>query len=149
MPPRTFFAAALLPVLLMACGPKKPISSGPGVALTIEVKDEATKPIKTATIRNPLEAERHGVNSVTGSWTANTLYLDGGQSMPFEAGQDVTFEISAPGYLSETVRYIMRKRKNLIVVTLAEMDLKDDLDQAEDPLISFGRDKPLDGTPAD
>ncbi len=133
-----------LSLVLVACGPKSGLA-GPGTPLTIQVKDESGNPVTTAAIRNPDEAERHKVNSVNGTWSASSLFLEGGAEVPFTTGQEVTFEISAPGYLSETVRYLMRKRKNLIVVTLSEMDIKGDLDKIEDPLIMFGRDKPLDG----
>lgn len=146
-----FLRTALLSgaVLLAGCPKQGPVSSGPGTPLTIQVLDEQGNPVSTAAIRNPQEQERYKVNAVTGSWTGSTLYLEGGNEVAFSPGMEVTFEISAPGYLSETVRYIMRKRKNLIVVTLSEMNVKDDLDKVEDPMISFGRDKPLDGTPAE
>ena len=132
-------ALAVLAVMLMA-----PKSSG-GLALTVQVLDDTGNPITTAVVRNPEEAERHQVNAVSGTWTATALYLDGGAEVPFHEGQDVSFEVSAPGFLTETVRYIIRKRRNTIVVTLSAMELTGE--QLEDPLISFGRDKPLDGQP--
>lgn len=143
------FRSALLAGALLfapACAPKH--AAGGGTSLTIQVFDEHDNPVSTATVRNPEEAERHEVNSVTGAWTASTLYLNGGQQVAFGPGMEVTFEITAPGYLSETVRYIMRKRKNLIAVHLSKMNMKDDLDKMQDPMITFGRDKPLDGKPA-
>jgi hypothetical protein len=130
---------AVLAVLLMA-----PKSSG-GLALTIQVMDDTGSPVTTAVVRHPDEAMRHHVNAVTGSWSGTALYLDEGVEVPFHEGQDVTFEVSAPGFLTETVRYIVRKRRNTIVVTLSAMELHGD--QLEDPLISFGRDKPIDGQP--
>ena len=55
---------------------------------------------------------------------------------------DVTFEITAPGYLSETVHYVMRRRRNVIEVTLSPMELDDSEAQGADPNIAFGRDVP-------
>jgi len=121
-------------------------AKGP-LALTIQVLDETGSPVTTAVVRHTEEEERHRVNAVTGAWTGTALYLDGGTEVPFEEGQDVTFEVSAPGFLTETVRYIVRKRKNVIIVTLSEMDITSDLGQLEDPMITFGRDKPVDGQP--
>lgn len=131
---------ALLATMLAAPG------RGP-LALTIQVLDETGSPVTTAVVRHTEEEERHRVNAVTGSWTGTALYLEGGTEVPFEEGQDVTFEVSAPGFLTETVRYLVRKRKNVIVVTLSEMDIRSDLGQLEDPMITFGRDKPVDGQP--
>lgn len=120
---------------------------GDGTPVTVQVLDESGDPVSTAVVRHPQEEERHHVNAITGSWTANTLYLPGGEPLEFEDGMELTFEVSAPGYLTETIRYIVRKRKNVIVVELSEMDIKEDLDQAEDPMIQFGRDRPIDGQP--
>jgi len=139
-----FARPALLAVLTVMLAAAK----GP-LALTIQVLDESGSPVTTAVVRHTEEEERHRVNAVTGAWTATSLYLEGGAEMPFEEGQDVTFEVSAPGFLTETVRYIVRKRKNVIVVTLSEMDITSDLGQLEDPMITFGRDKPLDGQPVE
>ena len=57
----------------------------------------------------------------------------------------VYFEVSAPGYNNRFIEYVVRKRKNVILVVLPkmELDLSED-DDMDDPVIQFGRDKPID-----
>jgi hypothetical protein len=45
--------------------------------------------------------------------------------------------------------YLIKKRKNVVPVTLQKMDLSSEDLEADDPVIQFGRDKPIDGAPVD
>lgn len=116
-----------------------------GIPLTVQVITEDGSPIRTATVRHPQEAERHRVNSVTGVWEEQVLYLMDGSEFPFDRGTVVKLEVSALGYQVEPVEYKMRRRRNKLVVQLKEIELADDDDWMEDaPMIQFDRDKPLD-----
>ena len=126
------------------------IADDEGVPVEVRVLDPEGNPIPTAVVRHPQEEERHRVNTVTGSWKASVLYLPTGEDMRFEKGMELELEVSAPGWVSETVRYIVRKRKNVILVTLHPMESQDEnADPMDEPLIQFGRDRPIDGIPID
>jgi hypothetical protein len=116
-----------------------------GIPVTIEVKDAVGTPIATAVVRHPDEADRHRVNVETGRYTTGVLYLPNGDELIFDKGMELEFEVSAPGYENARVKYIVQKRKNIVPVILTKMDfsLEDDED-LDDPVIQFGRDKPLD-----
>lgn len=116
-----------------------------GIPVTVQVVDTQGQPISTAVVRHPDEESRHRVNTETGKWTDSVLYLPNGDELIFEKGMELEFEISAPGYQNARVKYFVRKRKNLVPVVLQEMelDLVED-DEMEDPVIQFGRDKPID-----
>lgn len=116
-----------------------------GILVTVEVLDVEGKPIPTAVVRHPDEADRHRVNTETGRWQAQVLYLPNGDELVFVKGMELEFEVSAPGYKNARVKYFVRKRKNLVPVVLEKMefDLSSD-ENVEDPVIQFGRDKPID-----
>ena len=111
-----------------------------GVPVRVVVCDDAKAPIATAVVRHPLEADRHRVNAVEGSWEASVLYLPDGSELRFTAGMTLNLEISAPGYTTQVLTYQVRKRRNLIDVTLPKIEVDDG--QLEEPTISFGRDEP-------
>lgn len=111
------------------------------IPVEIHVSDAEGDPISTAVVRHPDEADRHKVNAVTGVWKADTLYLKDGTQLTFSKDTELTFEVSAPGYISETIRYLVRKRKNVIEITLTEMK---QIEVEDDPGFSFKRDVPLD-----
>lgn len=111
-----------------------------GVPVRVVVKDEAKAPIPTAVVRQPEEADRHRVNAVDGSWEASVLYLPDGTELRFTPGMTLNLEISAPGYTTQVLTYQVRKRRNLIDVTLPKIETDDS--QIEEPTISFGRDEP-------
>jgi len=117
-----------------------------GIPVKVIVVDEEGKPIQTAVVRHPREADRHRVNTFDGSWEASTLYLPDGSEIKFTKGMELELEISAPGYVNQHIKYLVRKRKNVFTVTLAKMVLENTDDDADDPVIQFGRDKPIDGT---
>lgn len=116
---------------------------GEGVEVRIRVMDPAGEPIPTAVVRHPEEADRRRVNSVTGEWTASTLYLPDGSELVFVPGMSIQLEVSAPGYMTKIVKYDIRKRKNLALVQLEELAME--ADDIEEPLIQFGRDRPREG----
>ena len=77
------FAAALLALVALLIVPvtahAKPDKVAEGVPVRVIVLDIDRKPISTAVVRHPQEADRHRVNSVDGSWEASVLYMpDGG-----------------------------------------------------------------------
>jgi hypothetical protein len=118
-----------------------------GINVKVIVTDVDGKPIATAVVRQPQEADRHRVNTFDGSWEAPVLYLPDGTELKFVKGMILDLEISAPGYVTQPIKYMVRARKNIVPVTLQKMqfNLGDDPDD-EDPVIQFGRDKPIDGT---
>ncbi len=113
-----------------------------GVEVRIKVMTMEGEPIPTAVVRHPEEADRRRVNSVTGEWTASTLYLPDGSELIFVPGMSVQLEISAPGYMTKIIKYDIRKRKNLAEVQLEVLAM--DVEDIEEPLIQFGRDRPRD-----
>ena len=119
-----------------------------GVPLTITVIDAATEaPIPTAVVRHPAEANRHQVNTANGSTTISVLYMEDGTELAFKKKMQVTFEISAPGYLNQKFTYVMRGKRNKVTVPLTKMNIEVDMDEDDDPVIQFGRDRPIDGRP--
>lgn len=136
--------------LLLAAGTAAAKDDEPeGIDVTIKVLDEAGLPVPTAVVRHPDEQFRHPVNTFDGSWTDSILYLPDGSEIVFEKGMEVEFEISAPGYMNQRFVYLIKKRKNVVPVTLQKMDLGSEDLEADDPVIQFGRDKPIDGAPVD
>lgn len=135
---------ALVALLVFAPGQAlaKKSESG-GVPVQVTVLDEDGKPIPTAVIRHPEEADRHRVNAMTGVWEADVLYLPDGSEMVFTPGMSITLEISAPGFVTKIVQYDVRKRRNRIEITLSKLEI--DESGVEEPLIQFGRDKPREG----
>ena len=119
-----------------------------GIPLTVTVVDSATEqPIPTAVVRHPDEKNRHQVNTANGSTTISVLYMEDGTELIFTKGMQLSFEISAPGYLNQKFTYVMRRRKNRVTVPLSKMNFDIEMEEDDDPVIQFGRDKPLDGQP--
>ncbi len=116
-------------------------SESGGVPIQVTVVDAEGQPISTAVVRHPEEADRHRVNSLTGVWEADVLYLPDGSELVFTPGTTLTLEVSAPGYVTQIIQYDIRKRRNRIEVTLPVLEV--DETGIEEPLIQFGRDKVL------
>jgi hypothetical protein len=114
-----------------------------GVPIKIIVVDVEGAPISTAVVRHPKEAERHRVNILDGSYETAILYMPDGSELKFAKGMTVEFEVSAPGYVNQKVAYAIKKKRNVIRVSLAKMEIAPD-DEEDDPVIQFGRDKPID-----
>lgn len=126
-----------------------------GILITVEVVEETPaeewknkkkpeyRPIPTAVVRHPSEAERHRVNTVTGQWQERVLYMPDGTELIFDKGMELPLEVSAPGYESTSVIYTIKARKNLVRVVLKKMEFSLEDMEMEDPVIQFGRDKPI------
>lgn len=114
-------------------------SGNGGVSIQVTVVDVDGKPISTAVVRHPEEADRHRVNSLTGIWEAEILYLPDGSELVFTPGTTLTLEVSAPGYMTQIIQYDIRKRRNRIEVLLPILEV--DENDIEEPLIQFGRDR--------
>ena len=67
-----------------------------------------------------------------------------GSELVFQKDLILSFEVSAPGYVNESVTYQVRKRKNVIQVFLKEMSFEEEVDEDEVPRPEFVRDRPLD-----
>jgi hypothetical protein len=142
------YAAALLAFVALLVLPgtafAKPAKESEGVTVRVIVLDAARKPISTAVVRHPQEADRHRVNSVDGSWEASVLYLPDGSELRFTPGMTLELEISAPGYMTQVFQYQVRKRRNVVELTLPVIEMDDAA--IEEPVISFGRDLPREPT---
>lgn len=147
---RFLTAAALLGLLggmTLTAAPSAYAQDDEGIPVSIKVLDPSGQPVPAAVVRHPLEEERHRVNTVTGEWSASILYLPDGTALVFEKGMQLKFEVSAPGYELATVNYIVRKRKNNVLVTLNPLPvIEGDDDDMDNISIGFGRSVPLDGT---
>jgi hypothetical protein len=116
-----------------------------GIPVTIRVVDAASEqPITTAVVRHPQEQDRHHVNTETGEWIGSVLYMPDGSELLFEKGMTLEFEISAPGYVNQSVTYTVRRRRNEFPVALQKLELDMDDEDPDDITIQFGRDKPID-----
>lgn len=115
--------------------------------LTVKVLDAETgAPIPTAVVRHPDEADRHQVNAQTGEWTASVLYMPDGRELAFTKGTELVFEVSAPGYMNQKFVYVVKgRKKQALKIPMQKMDMDSLLGggEDEDPVIQFGRDKPI------
>jgi hypothetical protein len=134
----------LVTVSLPALAKKK--ADGQGTAVKVVVTDPEGKPIPTAVVRHPDEADRHRVNAVDGSWEASILYLPDGSELIFAPGLTLRLEVSAPGYNTMMLQYDVRKRSNKIPVELTPLQLE--TETYEEPVLQFGRDNPREGSEA-
>lgn len=134
----------ILGVLAPGLAEAKPKKDAEGVLVRVIVLDVERKPVSTAVIRHPQEADRHRVNSVDGSWEGSVLYMPDGSELRFTPGMTLELEISAPGFMTQVFQYQVRKRKNVIELTLPKIEMDDAT--IEDPVISFGRDLPRETT---
>jgi hypothetical protein len=140
---RSLLASGTLAFALMAAPAVSFAAEVAGVPLKIIVLDTEGKPIPTAQVRNPKEADRHPVNAVDGATTIDAFYLPDGTEIKLLKGMVVDFEISAAGYVNQMVTYTVRKRKNVIQVNLAAMALDSSEEEEDEPMINFGRDEQL------
>jgi hypothetical protein len=135
---------AFLPLVLfffVACA-TTPQGDGVGTRIQVRVLNEAGEPVPTAVIRHPEEEERHRVNSVTGAWEDEVLYMPDGSELIFTPGLLLYLEISAPNFASQVVQYQVRRRRNVLTVTLKALEMQEIT--IDEPMMSFGRDKPID-----
>ncbi|MEQ1502787.1 MAG: hypothetical protein ABMB14_11185 [Myxococcota bacterium] len=116
-----------------------------GIPVTVRVLDAATElPLPTAVVRHPQEQDRHRVNTETGTWTGSVLYMPDGSELFFAKGMPLEFEVSAPGYVNQSVTYVVRRRRNEVSVRLEKMAIDMSQEDPDDITIQFGRDKPID-----
>jgi len=127
----------LISLLTFGCATTK--SQGDGVPVKVYVLDDGGKPIPTAVVRHPKEADRHRVNAETGHWEGSVLYLPDGSELIFQPNTSIQLEVSAPGYLTKVIQYDIKKRRNQFDVKLDAMNLQ--ATDLEEPIIQFGRDK--------
>jgi hypothetical protein len=80
------------------------------------------------------------VNSVDGSWETSVLYMPDGTELRFTPGQTIELEISAPGYVTQVFQYQIKKRRNVVEMKLKKIE--NEVEQIEEPMITFGRDLP-------
>jgi hypothetical protein len=137
----------LLGLLLAVLGPSTAWAKkdpAEGTLVRVIVTNEESKPLATAVIRHPAEADRHRVNSVDGSWETAVLYMPDGSELRFTPGMMLDLEVSAPGYATKVVQYQVRKRRNIVPIKLEPIEM--DNTTTEEPVISFGRDQPRETT---
>lgn len=132
----------LLSALLLCAGPAH--AEDVGIPVTLRVTNAEGMPVATAKVRHPEEKQLHAVNTATGEWTESVLYMLDGSEFVFEKGTELVLEVTAPGYQLMPVKYIVRKRGNVIPVQLVAMVDDPDCDDCDVPMVGFGRDIPLD-----
>ncbi len=132
--------------ITFACIASAPAQAADGIPVSVKVVDPSGEPITSAVVRHPKEKERHRVNMETGVWTGEAIYLPDGSEMLFDKKMTLEFEVSAPGYQNKSFSYLVKKRKNLAVVTLDKLEVDMDLEEEQDggPMIGFKHDKPRD-----
>ena len=128
--------AASVALLSVGCGPK---IGTDGVPVKVFVEGPDGKPIPTAVVRHPDEADRHRVNAATGHWEGSVLYMEDGSELVFMPNTTIQLEVSAPGFLTKVIQYDIKKRRNQFDVRLDQLSLKDD--EFDEPIIQFGQDK--------
>ena len=116
---------------------------GEGVLVEITVLDqESGDPISTAVVKHEKESDPSRVNQLSGTWSAKEVFDAEGGEFPFLPGQTEQFSISAPGYMTRAVTYDVRRRHNVIEVSLEKMEMEQQ--EIEDLIIPFGRDQERD-----
>ena len=115
-----------------------------GIPVRVEVTDTLGHPVQTAVVQSPDEDVRHEVNKVDGSWEGTKIYTKGGAEVVFEPGLALKLAVSAPGYRTQDVEYIVRKKKNVLVVALDTLPATSS-EPAVDPTVGFDHDDPIDG----
>jgi hypothetical protein len=138
------FRTLAMLLLGLSSGPALAAKATAGVEVKVYVVDPASKPVPTAVVREPREQDRHRVNTEDGSFKSSSLYLPDGTEIQFTPGQELTLEVSAPGYQTEVVVYQVRKKRNIVQVTLQPIEMSDD--SMEEPIITFKQDKPRETT---
>lgn len=134
----------MLLALLLALAPTAYAEGG--VPVRVEVTDLLGMPVSTAVVQSPVEDVRHEVNKVDGSWEGTKIYTKDGAEVVFAPGLELSLAVSAPGYRTADVHYLVRKRKNVLVVALETLPATSS-DPRVDPAVGFDHDDPIDGAP--
>ena len=133
-----------LPVVLAPLAPVAMAQDDRGIPVQITVTDATGAPVATASVRHPDEKYPHEVNKVDGSVEIRELYMPDGSELIMEKGTVLKLEVSAPGYQNYDFTYVVRKRRNAVSIALTPLDLEDDTEEMDDPIIQFHRDRPRD-----
>jgi hypothetical protein len=137
--------AAIMVWVAVSAGSQALAAEQEGIPVTVRVLDSTTgMAVSTAVVRHPSEQDRHRVNTESGSWTGEVMYMPDGSELFFTKGMTLEFEVSAPGYVNKRVSYVVRKRRNEVEVFLQKMAIDMSDEDPEDITIQFGRDKPID-----
>jgi hypothetical protein len=137
--------AAIMVWVAVSAGSQALAAEQEGIPVTVRVLDSTTgMAVSTAVVRHPSEQDRHRVNTESGSWTGEVMYMPDGSELFFTKGMTLEFEVSAPGYVTKPVTYVVRKRRNEFEVFLQKMVIDMSDEDPEDITIQFGRDKPID-----
>lgn len=139
--PATVLIAALLPLAALA---GKEADEVEGIPLVVTVLDSQTGlPIPFAAVRETQEKELHPVNRENGQFSTTMLYPSYNDEIPLQKGMELTLEVTAANYQPRKVDYVMRKRKNKVLVQLDPMNVP--ANWGEEPVWQFARDKPIGG----
>ena len=110
-----------------------------GVLIEITVLDaETQEPIPTAVVKHSKASQPSKVNSVTGTWSDSESIDRSGDIHKFFPGNTEEFSISASGYMTYVATYDVRRRNNVIRITLEKMEII--APNLDDTIIPFGRD---------
>lgn len=115
-----------------------------GIPVKVVVLDAEGHPIAKAVVRHPDGEVRHDVNAADGSWEGTKLYAKDGAEIAFVKGAEVPLTVSAPGYKSLDVLYVVKKKKNVLKLELEPLP-STELDISSNPTIGFDHDDPIDG----
>lgn len=139
-----FSSLMLFTGLLLGDAEAKKAKAGEGVIIEITVLDKQTEePISTAVVKHEKDSDPSRVNQLTGTWSAKSVYNAEGEEFLFLPGNAEKFSISAPGYMTKNVVYDVRRRHNIVEVSLEKMVIEQQ--EIEDLIIPFGRDQERDG----
>ncbi|MFT7519304.1 MAG: hypothetical protein ACI9MC_001444 [Kiritimatiellia bacterium] len=115
-----------------------------GVALVVVVQDALTAlPVPFARVREATEKSMHPVNRENGQFATTALYPDYSGEVPLRRGMELVLEVTAAGYEPAKITYLMRARKNKIVVQLQKMEIQPVI--GPEPIFQFARDRPIGG----
>jgi hypothetical protein len=110
-----------------------------GILIEITVLDAKTQePIPTAVVKHSKASQPSKVNSVTGTWSDSESIDRSGDIHKFLPGNTEEFSVSASGYMTYVATYDVRRRNNVIRITLEEMEII--APNLDDTIIPFGRD---------
>jgi hypothetical protein len=115
-----------------------------GIPLVITVVDAQTRrPIPFATVRDTQEKALKMVDRKTGQIVMTRLEPSYNDMVPLTKGMELTIEVTAAAYEPKQIAYRMRRRGNKLIVPLDVMKIPPNI--GSDPIMQFGRDRPLDG----
>lgn len=140
---------SLLPTVAFAAFLSLPAVAGnadeiEGIPLVITVVDAKTGlPIPFAAVRETQERELHPVNKVNGQFSTTMLYPNYNEEIPLQKDMALVLEITAASYAPKKIDYVMRKRKNQLIVQLEPMQME--ANWGDEPVWQFGRDVPIGG----